>query len=75
LAVIGVLSSVVAAFYYLRIIKLMYFDDAAQPIDTPCDYGLKAVLTLTAAAMLLLVFWPAPVVDGALIAAKSLTGG
>src|SRR3546814_17999151 len=49
LAVIGVLTSVVGAFYYLRIIKIMYFDDATQPLDMKigrascrervCQYG------------------------------------
>ena len=33
LAIIGVLSSVVAAFYYLRIVKVMYFDQTAEPLD------------------------------------------
>ncbi|HCM83928.1 MAG TPA: NADH-quinone oxidoreductase subunit N, partial [Rhodospirillaceae bacterium] len=32
LAVLGVLTSVVATFYYLRVIKLMYFDDAIAPM-------------------------------------------
>jgi NADH-quinone oxidoreductase subunit N len=33
LAVIGVLSSVVGAYYYLRIVKIMFFDDARQPFE------------------------------------------
>jgi NADH-quinone oxidoreductase subunit N len=33
LAIIGVLASVVGAYYYLRIIKIMYFDDAAPAFD------------------------------------------
>jgi NADH-quinone oxidoreductase subunit N len=75
LAVIGVLSSVVAAYYYLRIVKLMYFDEASVPIDAPRDFGLRAVLAITAAIMLLFIFGPAPLVDSALVAAKSLIGG
>ncbi len=35
LAVIGVLSSAVAAYYYLRIVKIMYFDEPAPAFDTP----------------------------------------
>ena len=35
LAVIGVLASVVAAFYYLRIVKVMYFDEPAEAFDRP----------------------------------------
>ena len=44
LAVIGVLTSVVGAFYYLRIVKIMYFDEPADAFDRRrardrCDYG------------------------------------
>lgn len=74
-AVIGVLTSVVATAYYLRIIKLMYFDEPAAAIDPVPEFGLRAVLTISALAMLLFVFWPAPLVDSALTAAHSLTGG
>ena len=75
LAIIGVLTSVVAAAYYLRIVKLMYFDEPVQPIDPVPEFGLRAVLTFSALYMLLFVFWPAPLVDSALTAAKSLIGG
>ena len=75
LAVIGVLTSVVAAAYYLRIIKLMYFDDPKAEIDPPPQRSLRAVLTLTALAMALFVLYPAPLIDSALAAAKSITGG
>jgi NADH-quinone oxidoreductase subunit N len=75
LAVIGVLTSVVAAAYYLRIIKLMYFDDPVQPIDPVPEFGLRAALTFCALIMLLFAFWPAPLVDSALTAAQSLIGG
>merc|ERR1711965_90049 len=34
LAVIGVVTSVVGAFYYLRIIRLMYFEETDEPLDT-----------------------------------------
>jgi NADH-quinone oxidoreductase subunit N len=71
LAVIGVLTSVVAAFYYLRIIKLMYFDEAATPIDALPDFGVKATVTLAAVYMLAFTIWPQPIVDGALHAVDS----
>ena len=45
LAVIGVLSSAVAAFYYLRIVKVMYFDEAAPAFDKPAP-ALRAVLAV-----------------------------
>jgi NADH-quinone oxidoreductase subunit N len=75
LAIIGVLTSVVACAYYLRIIKLMYFDDPIAEIDPPPQRSLRAVLTLTALVMLLFVLYPAPLIDSALTAAKSITGG
>src|SRR3546814_12735599 len=43
LAVIGVLTSVVGAFYYLRIIKIMYFDDATQPLDMKVSGDLREI--------------------------------
>lgn len=75
LAIIGVLTSAVAAYYYLRIIKLMYFDDPVAAIDPVRAFGVRATLTISMLYMLLFVFWPAPLVDGALSAAHSLVGG
>src|SRR3546814_456351 len=40
LAIIGVVTSVVAAYYYLRIVKVMYFDEAAESFDRPIDRGV-----------------------------------
>jgi len=44
-AVIGVLASVVSAFYYLRVIKIMYFDEPADPFE-PMTGSLGAVLAV-----------------------------
>jgi NADH-quinone oxidoreductase subunit N len=71
LAVIGVLASVVAAYYYLRLVKIMFFDDARQPF-LPIERGAGIVITVTGAFVLLFVLVPAPLVDAALIAARSL---
>jgi NADH-quinone oxidoreductase subunit N len=65
LAVIGVLTSVVAAYYYLRIVKLMYFDEASSPIDALPDFGVKLTVALGAVYMIAFTIWPSPVVDGA----------
>ena len=75
LAIIGVLTSVVAAYYYLRIIKIMYFDELAQPIDPLPDFGVKAVVALTAIYMIVFTIWPAPVIDGAMDAVSSFMKG
>ena len=45
LAVIGVVTSVVGAFYYLRIVKVMYFDEPAAAFDRPISAELKGVLS------------------------------
>jgi NADH-quinone oxidoreductase subunit N len=71
LAVIGILTSAVSAFYYLRIVKIMYFDDSAPAFDRP-TFTLRAVLTLASLAMLLFWVYPAPLVEAATAAAKSL---
>jgi NADH-quinone oxidoreductase subunit N len=71
LAVIGILTSAVSAFYYLRIVKVMYFDDPAPAFDRP-TFTLRAVLTLASLAMLLFWVYPAPVVEAATAAAHSL---
>ncbi len=75
LAVIGVLSSVVSAFYYLRIVKLMYFDEAADPFDKAIGGEMRWVLAGTSAFTLLFFVWPAPLVTGASWAAKALFPG
>lgn len=71
LAVLGVLSSVVAAYYYLRIVKMMYFDPPAGAFDRP---GTAVSLVLGAASLATLLFWifPGPIVASAAAAARSL---
>jgi NADH-quinone oxidoreductase subunit N len=71
LAVIGVVASVVGAYYYLYIIKLMYFDEPAGAVE-PMRVELRAVLAATGVFNILYVFHPAPLVSAATIAAKSL---
>jgi len=58
LAVVAVLTSVVGAFYYLRIVKLMYFDDPvdAEAIDAPGD--ARALLSANGLALLVLGVLP-----------------
>jgi NADH-quinone oxidoreductase subunit N len=71
LAVIGVLTSVVGAYYYLLIVKIIYFDEPA-PAFEPMRGELRAVLGVTGLIVLLFFFYPAPLVDAAAAAAKSL---
>ena len=71
LAVIGVLLSVVGAYYYLRIVKIMYFDAPAERFE-PMDTPLAAVLGVTGLFILLYFIYPAPLVAFAGAAANSL---
>jgi NADH-quinone oxidoreductase subunit N len=71
LAVIGVVTSVVGAYYYLTIVKTMYFDEPARPFE-PMPYELGAVLGMTGLFNLLFFVYPSPLVDAASAAAKSL---
>jgi NADH-quinone oxidoreductase subunit N len=71
LAVIGVLASVVGAFYYLYIVKLMYFDEPAGAVQ-PTRIEVGAVLAVTGVFNLLFFVYPAPLVSAATAAAKSL---
>jgi NADH-quinone oxidoreductase subunit N len=71
LAVIGVLASVVGAYYYLMIVKVMYFDEPAMGFQ-PMPAELKAVLAVTGLFNLLYFAYPAPLIEAASAAAKSL---
>ena len=73
LAVIGVLTSVIGAFYYLRIIKVMYFD-AGNPAFDRAAPGVRFIMALGAAASGLFVFLPGPVLAAAAAAARALMG-
>ena len=58
LAIIGLLSTVVAAFYYLRIIKIMYFDKEKEKYDTDHSFWLK--ISLTGSTLLILIYFIFP---------------
>jgi len=75
LAIIGVLSSVVAAFYYLRIIKVMYFDDVDEPLDQKIGRRIGVVMSVSALLVTLFILSPAPLVDRATAAASVLFKG
>ncbi|MCR4281790.1 MAG: NADH-quinone oxidoreductase subunit NuoN [Bauldia sp.] len=70
LAVIGVLASVVGAYYYLRIVKIMYFDEPAERF-APMPVELRVVLGVSGAFILLFVFIAGQVGSIADVAAKT----
>ncbi|MFT0861635.1 NADH-quinone oxidoreductase subunit NuoN [Ancylobacter sp. G4_0304] len=71
LAVVGVLASVVGAYYYLRIVKVMYFDEPAGAF-VPMPGELRAVLAVAGLFIVLLFAYPAPLLAAAGVAAKAL---
>ncbi|MHA1523362.1 MAG: NADH-quinone oxidoreductase subunit NuoN [Alphaproteobacteria bacterium] len=71
LAVIGVLASVVGAFYYLRIVKIIYFDDPVEAFE-PATPALSAILVVSGLAIIGFIFYPAPLVSAAAAAARAL---
>jgi NADH-quinone oxidoreductase subunit N len=71
LAVIGVIASVIGAYYYLRIVKIMYMDEPAERFER-VPSSLRFVLAAAGAFVLLYVVYPAPLVAGAEIAARAL---
>ncbi len=71
LAVVGVLSSVIGAFYYIRIIKVMYFDEPAPAFD-PRPASLSFVVGASGLFTTFFFLFPAPVVAAAEAAAKVL---
>jgi len=71
LSVIGVLTSVVGAFYYLSIVKVMYFDEPLTRLD-PMRVEVGSVLAVTGLFNILFVFFAGSLVSVATAAAKSL---
>jgi len=71
LAVIGVLSSVVGAYYYLNIVKIMYFDEPVKGFERMPGL-LRLVLGVSGLTVMLFFAYPAPILDAATVAAKSL---
>ena len=63
LAIVGLLSTVVAAFYYLRIIKIMYFDKEKEKYDTDHSLWLKFSLTLSTILILFYFIFPSQLIE------------
>lgn len=72
LAVVGVLTSAVAAFYYLKIVKIMYFDEPTSPLDKHITASAGLVLASSAAVTVLFFVTPTFLVRLAEDAAKAL---
>lgn len=75
LAILGVLASVVGAFYYLRIIKVMYIDEPSENAIEPVAPELGWVATVLSAFSLLFFIYPRPLIEMAQAAAEALLHG
>ena len=53
LAIVGLLSTVIAAFYYIRLIKVMYFDEQREKYDLNHSIGLKMILVISSTIILI----------------------
>jgi len=63
LAIIGLLTTVISAFYYLRIIKIIYFDKPKKPFELNYDWGLRISLILSSVLVLIYFIYPSLLVD------------
>jgi len=63
LAIIGLLTTVISAFYYLRIIKIIYFDKPKKPFELNYDWGLKFSLILSSVLVLVYFIYPSILID------------
>ena len=63
LAIVGLLSTVIAAFYYLRIIKIIYFDKEKEKYDADHSLWLKFSLTFSTILILLYFIFPSQLIE------------
>lgn len=72
LAVLGVLTSVVAAYYYLRVIKTMFFDEPAEKFDSEIEFSRKLIIGLSLFVVVTFIFYPSALLDLCSQAVKGL---
>lgn len=72
LAVIGVVTSVIGAYYYLRIVKIMYMDEPAPGFDTDIGWSVGSVIAGTGLFTAFFVIGASPLVQSATVAAQAL---
>ena len=63
LAIIGLITTVISAFYYLRIIKIIYFDDPKEIFEIDQNFGLKLSLFLSTIIILIYFIYPSLLLD------------
>ena len=63
LAIIGLITTVISAFYYLRIIKIIYFDKPRKAFDVNYEWGLKISLVLSSILILVYFIYPSILIN------------
>jgi NADH-quinone oxidoreductase subunit N len=71
-AVLGVLASAIGLVYYLKLVKVMFFDEPADALDGKTQFGSRVLMVLSGAVALLFIFAASPVLNAADAAARSL---
>jgi NADH-quinone oxidoreductase subunit N len=71
-AVLGVLASAIGLVYYLKVVKVMFFDEPADALDGRSALGSRTIMVLSGAVALLFIFAASPVLNAADAAAKAL---
>jgi NADH-quinone oxidoreductase subunit N len=74
LAVLAVMASLVGAYYYLRVVKVMYFDEAVDTVPIEPAAGPRATLAVNGALVLLLGIVPGPLMNACLEAIRQALG-
>ena len=72
LVLAGTLSSVVSAYYYLRVIKVMYLSDPLENVRIKADPLTSIALAVTVLATVVFGFYPTPVIKAAQVAVEFL---
>lgn len=73
LAVVGLVTSVVSAYYYLRVIKVMYFDEPVEGFDRN-GTEMNVIMAVATIAIVIFAFFPNQLTDSAAMAASALFG-
>ena len=58
LAIIGLVTTVISAYYYIRIIKIMYFDETKMPFENYKNLGIQISLTLSCLLLISFFLYP-----------------
>lgn len=72
LAIIAVVISVIACYYYIKIVKLMYFDESEGEVAVESSLAIRGAVGICVLVTLLFVLYPTPLVDYAQVATQAL---